>query len=62
MEDSDDPIEYCRKMAEPGEWVDHLTIQVTSEILRRKITIINSSTENRKIEINPSTQTPFFRL
>merc|ERR1719402_590167 len=52
--EDEDPKEYCRRMAQPCEWVDHVTIQIASNVLRRKITIITSSEENRKIEISPN--------
>ena len=36
------PDEYLEKMMQTGEWVDHIGIQLTANLLRRKIIIITT--------------------
>jgi len=52
--EDEDPREYCQRMSRLGHWVDHVTIQITSNVIRRRIIIITSTAENWKIEISPN--------
>jgi len=48
------PDEYLEKMIQTGEWVDHIGIQLTANLLRRKIIIITTEAQNRTVHIDPS--------
>ena len=50
----EEPSAYCRKMEQENEWADGLIIQVTSAMLKRRITIITDGVEKPIYDVVPN--------